>query len=415
VLLAAVLNTRIFNEEIMSWNVDSDLRSRHWEGTWMTCVTGTIVGGSEPFQGRVLIAHDWLVKWGGAERVLDELLALFPDADIVTAFRHEAVALEQPTAYHASELWAGKLPGARNHHHWFLPIEALAFFGLNSANYDVVISSSHAFSKATRSGRLGINLCYCYSPLRYAWDLYDTYLSRSPFHRRLALRLGRRVFQLADRAAARRVSHFVAISQFVARRIQTCYGRVARVVYPPVRRKVQHLTASRRRDSFLLYLGRLVPYKRVDLLIEASKRLNMRLVIAGDGHDRPRLEQLAGPRVEFLGAVSEDDAAELLASCGCFVFAAEEDFGMAPIEANSFGTPVVAYRGGAVTETMISGVTAELFDEPTVSSAAEAIRRALGRSWDEALLARNADRFSVERFRSEFRATFQSTLAGDRW
>ena len=364
---------------------------------------------------RILITHDWLVKWGGAERVLDELHALLPEADIVTAIRDKAVAMEQPTARHASELWLGKLPGARSHHQWFLPIEALAFFGLNSARYDVVISSSHAFSKATRPGRLGINLCYCYSPLRYAWDLYDTYLSRSPFHRRIALRFGRRAFQLADEAAARRVSHFVAISQFVARRIQRCYGRVARVVYPPVRSKVQHLTGTPGRDSFLFHLGRLVPYKRVDLLIEASKRLNTRLVIAGDGHDRSRLQQLAGPKVEFLGEVTEQEAAELLATCGCFVFAAEEDFGIAPIEANSFGTPVVAYRGGAMTETMISGVTAEFFDEPTVDSATDAIRRALGRSWDEGALVANAQRFSVDSFRRGFEAALNAAIAGERW
>jgi len=153
----------------------------------------------------------------------------------------------------------------------------------------------------------------------------------------------------------------------------------------------------------------------LDVLIEASQRLNMRLVIAGDGHDRPRLQQLAGRQVEFLGAVSEDEAADLLATCACFVFAAEEDFGIAPIEANLFGTPVVAYRGGAMTETMISGVTAELFDEPTAASAAKAIRRALSRSWDEALLIRNGDRFSVDRFRSDFIATFESALVGDRW
>ena len=141
----------------------------------------------------------------------------------------------------------------------------------------------------------------------------------------------------------------------------------------------------------------------------------MRLVLAGDGHDRPRLQQLAGPQVEFLGTVSEDEAADLLATCSCFVFAAEEDFGIAPIEANACGTPVVAYRGGGVPETMIEGVTAEFFDEPTAPSAAAAIQRALGRSWDEAALVRNADRFSVDRFRSEFRASVQDALTGDRW
>src|SRR5204862_63947 len=152
--------------------------------------------------------------------------------------------------------------------------------------------------------------------------------------------------------------------------------------YPPVRPKAPGWAGSQTRGSFLLYLGRLVPYKRIDLLIEASRMLNVRFVIAGDGHDKGRLQQLAGRQVEFVGTVSDNVAAELMATCGCFVFAAEEDFGIAPVEANAFGTPVVAYRGGAATETMIPGVTAEFFDEPTPSSAADVIRRALNRSWD---------------------------------
>lgn len=372
-------------------------------------------GGSERLHDRILIAHDWLVQWGGAERVLDELRVLFPQADITTAIRDEVLSLEQPTARRARELWMGKLPWARAHHQWFLPLEALAFFALDTSKYDIVISSSHAFAKATNPGHQGINLCYCYSPLRYAWDLYETYAARSPLHRRLALRIGRRGLQWADRAAAQRVSHFVAISEYIARRIRSCYERGARVVYPPVRPKGRGLVASRRRDSFLLSIGRLVPYKRVDLLIEASKQLDMRLVIAGDGHDRSRLQRLAGPRVEFLGTVSEDEAAELLATCACFLFAAEEDFGLAPIEANYAGAPVVAYRAGAVMETMIPGVTAELFDEPKVASVAAAIRKALGRSWDDNVLTRNAERFSVQRFHKEFQATLESALAGERW
>ncbi len=365
--------------------------------------------------GPLLITHDWLVTWGGAERVLEELERLFPHATLVTAIRHDAVAREHATARRVSELWVGKIPGARNHHHWFLPVEAVAFFQLPSEKYDVVISSSHAFAKAARPGRSGVHLCYCYSPLRYAWDLYDTYLSRASLHRRLALWLGRRMLKLADETAAKRVSHFVAISKFVARRIERCYGRTARVVYPPVCIKAHRSGRGRTRDRFLLYIGRLVPYKRIDLLIGAAKRLNMRLVIAGDGHDRTRLQKLAGPETEFLGAISEEVAAELLQTCACFVFAAEEDFGIAPVEANSFGAPVVAYRGGGVVETMIDGITAKFFDEPTIVSAVNAIRRALDHSWDDRLIRQNAHRFSPERFRSEFSATLESALAGERW
>ncbi len=371
--------------------------------------------GSQAFDGHVLIAHDWLVTWGGAERVLDELAAMFPEADIVTAIRANPMARDRPTARRARELWVGRLPGARDHHEWFLPLEGLGFAQLDTADYDIVISSSHAFAKAVKPGRSGVHLCYCYSPARYAWDQYETYALRSNFPRRMLLRLTRRGLQFADRSLARRVSHFIAVSQFVARRIELYYGRGAKVVYPPVSPKGPHLEGEGRRESFLLYLGRLVPYKRIDLLIEAANQLGLRLIIAGVGHDRPRLERLAGPRIEFLGAVSEERAAELLQTCACFVFAAEEDFGIAPVEANAHGTPVVAYSGGGARETMIAGVTAELFDEPTVASAANAIRRAMGRSWDDVALVRNADRFSPQRFRARFSATLNAAMRGEQW
>jgi len=217
-----------------------------------------------------------------------------------------------------------------------------------------------------------------------------------------------------DRACARRVTHFVAISEFVARRIQGVYGRGARVVYPPVSVRMQPDRASRR-EEFLLYLGRLVPYKRVDLLIGAARQMGIRTVIAGDGPDRHRLTQMAGPTVEFLGNVSDAGAAELLGTCAAFVFGGEEDFGIAPLEANAHGAPVVAYKGGAISETMQDGVTAVLYHQPTVQSLSAAIRQALSRSWNTAALRGNAERFSVARFRESFSGVVNSAVKGDRW
>jgi len=170
-----------------------------------------------------------------------------------------------------------------------------------------------------------------------------------------------------------------------------------------------------RRDDFLLYLGRLVPYKRVELLILAGQRLNRRVVIAGDGPDRGRLERFAGRGVEFLGRVSDAEAARLLDTCAAFVFCAEEDFGIAPLEANAHGAPVVAFRGGGALETMVDGVTAVLFDEPTPEAVALAIGRALTVSWDGDKLLANALRFSPERFRDEFRNVLVAALDGERW
>lgn len=366
--------------------------------------------------GRVLITHDWFVTWAGSERTLEEMLKVLPSADVVVGIRSASAHRYSHVVQQARESWLGSLPGARRHYQWFLPLEALAFLLLDTSSYDLVVSSSHAFAKAVRPGRMGVHVSYCYSPPRYLWDLYDTYSERTTHLRSIALCLGRRPMQMLDRAAARHVTHFVAISDFVARRIERVYGRAARVVYPPVALKSRaSQRVVRRRGDFLLYLGRLVPYKRLDLLLEAAKRLDVRTVIAGDGPDRRRLEAMAGPTVEFVGSVSEEEAADLFENCAAFVFCAVEDFGIAPVEANAHGAPVVAYRGGGVLETMVEGATAEFFDEPTAESLATALRRALGRSWDGTLLKKNVERFSAQRFRSEFARTVAAVLAGEKW
>jgi glycosyltransferase involved in cell wall biosynthesis len=197
------------------------------------------------------------------------------------------------------------------------------------------------------------------------------------------------------------VDRFLAISGFVAKRIERYYGREAIVVYPPVQRKGIS-KAEIPREDFVLCLGRLVPYKRVDLAIEACRWLGVRLVVAGDGPERGRLERMAGPNVEFLGEVSEDVAGRLLSTCKVFVFCGEEDFGIAPLEANAHGAPVVALRAGATVETMVEGKTAIFFDEPTGTALAASVKSALARSWDDAALRENAQRFTQARFRAEF-------------
>ncbi len=364
---------------------------------------------------RTIVAHDWLVTWAGAERCLAEILTVVPRPHVVASVvSHEVRGLNDVTRM-CRETWLARIPGTRQHHRLFLPLELLAFLSLRTKDYDLVISSSHAFAKAIRSGKLGIHLSYCYSPPRYIWDLYDTYISRASAFGKAALRLARIPLQYVDRYAARRVTHFVAISRFVADRIKRHYNRVARVVYPPVSPKPGSCFTKVRREQFLLYLGRLVPYKRVDLLLRAADRLGVPMIIAGGGPDSDRLKRLAGRTAQFLGEVDEVTAGDLLNRCACFVFAAEEDFGIAPLEANAHGAPVVAFAGGAARETMISGVTAEFFDSPTVESAMTAIHKALDRSWSDKDLRANAERFSPQRFRESFSEVLEAALGGERW
>lgn len=357
---------------------------------------------------RVLIAHDWLVSWAGAERCVEQMLAVFPGADLVVGLLHPDVRGYNAVTRRARETWLARLPGAHDAHRWVLPFEGLAFRSLPTAGYDLVVSSSHAFAKAVRAAPGARHVCYCHTPPRYLWDLYEDHLRTATPAERLALMAGVRPLRWWDRRMADRVDHFLCNSGYIADRIRRCYGREARVVYPPVDRKP--VTGARRRGVFLLSLGRLVRYKRVDLAIQAAERLGLPLVVAGDGPERARLEGLAGPRTTFLGAVSEERAGELLEECAAFVFCAEEDFGIAPIEANAHGAPVVAYRAGGVVETLVDGETVEFFDEQSVPALTEAIRRAGARSWDDARIRANARRFAPAEFRRRFREALAALL-----
>lgn len=349
---------------------------------------------------RVLLVHQWLYAWAGAERCLEQLALLMPQADIVAGIITDDMRRQHPLARRAAETWVGALPRARSSHRWFLPAHALAMSRLDTSAYDLVISVSHAFEKAVRARKSGaVHVCYCLTPPRYLWDLSDAHDAMASPLQRLALGASRPLLRRLDRAAAAGVHRFITISHYVARRVEACYGRVSTVVYPPV--AARETPVEPKRDGFLLSLGRLVPYKRVDLAIRAAEQLRVPLVVAGDGPERGRLERLAGPHTTFAGAVSEEEAGRLLSRCAAFVFCAEDDFGIAPVEANAHGAPVVAFARGGAAETMRDGETGVLFAAQTVDAVADAMRRCLGASWDGRTLRENAARFAPERFRAE--------------
>lgn len=347
---------------------------------------------------RVLLVHDWLVNWTGSERCVAELLEVFPNADLVVGVRSRSMAHFNDVARRARETWLSRLPGARSHHRWFLPLQAAAFATLDTRGYDLIISSSHAFSKMVRATGDAVHVCYCHSPPRYLWDLRDTYQQAAHGLQRMAFASAAGILRRVDRSSANRVDHFIANSGYIADRIWRCYGRHSDVVYPPVTPKPATDSQNGRGD-FLLSLSRLVPYKRVDLAIQAAEQLGLRLVVAGDGPERSKLEAMAGRHTEFVGEVSEEEAGQLMSTCAAFMFCAEEDFGITPVEANAHGAPVVGYGRGGLLETMRPGVTAEFFEEQTVDLVSAAIRRAMGRSWDSEALRSNAARFSAENFR----------------
>jgi glycosyltransferase involved in cell wall biosynthesis len=361
---------------------------------------------------RVLIAHEWLYTWAGGERCLEQILALVPHADVVVGTVLPEMRKRNPIAREARETWLGRVPGARRHHRWFLPLQAVAFSRFDTSDYDLVISVSHALGKAIRARKPGaLHVCYCLTPPRYLWDLSQVHDALAHPAQRAALRIARAPLRAMDRAAARGVHRFVSISHTVADRVRRAYGRESVVVYPPVAPRV-HRRQRAERQSFLLTLGRLVPYKRVDLVVRAVDRLGMRLVVAGDGPERARLERLAGPNCEIRGEVSESEAAELLSTCAAFVFCGEEDFGIAPLEANAHGAPVIAYARGGALETLEDGRTGVLFRDQTVEALCGAIQRCLQIRWDEEPLRGNAERFRPEHFRAGFRRALVDALAG---
>ncbi len=358
---------------------------------------------------RVLLTHDWIVAWGGAERTIEQILQVFPQADLVVGVLGRTNADLNSVTRRARESWLARLPFARSHHRWFLPLYPAAFASVDTRGYDLVISSSSAFAKSVRAPAGVPHVCYCHSPPRYLWGMQDQYRLSSERAGR-ALSLAGPFLRRVDRASAHGVDQFIANSSCVADRIRSAYGRESAVVYPPVAAKPTSGQRSHRTDAFLV-LSRLVPYKRVDLAIAAANLTGARLIIAGDGPERARLQTMAGPSVTFVGEVSELQAGNLMEQSRAMLFCGEEDFGIAPVEANAHGLPVIAYRRGGTTESLREGTSAVFFDDSVAEAVADAMHRATVMPWSDAAIRQNADRFSAHQFRTEFARIAMMALA----
>ncbi len=358
-------------------------------------------------KARVLVVHEWLLEWAGAERQLAEIMRVVPQADLIVGAASARIRAEHELPRQLRETWLARIPFARTHHRWFIPLQYPAFRGIDTRGYDLVISSSSGFGKAVRAPEGSPHACYCYSPPRYLWDLASAYDRHESTLQAMALRIGRRPLQALDRHCAAGVTTFSAISRVVAGRVERAYGKTARVIYPAVESKP---AGPRTRGKFLLTLGRLVAYKRVDVIIQAARQVGLSLVVAGDGPERARLERLAqGSAVTFTGRVDEAEGGRLMEECAAFVFCAEEDFGIAPLEANAHGAPVVGLARGALTETMTTE-TAEFFDTPEPDEVAAAIARASSRKWNDQTLRANPVRFAPEIFRAQFTEFLNAAL-----
>jgi glycosyltransferase involved in cell wall biosynthesis len=349
---------------------------------------------------RVAVAHDWLTVPGGSELVVAELLEMFPAAELFTTVYDPAPwpALIKSRPVHASFL--NRIPGATRHYPKLLPLMNRAFRSFDLSGFDLVLSSSHACAKNVRAPAGTLHVCYCHTPMRYAWD--EGFLEGEDVSPLIRPLLGPLLAHLRreDLAGAAGPDVFVANSHYVAERIERHYGRTAKVVHPPV--DVEHyLGLGRLPEDYYLAFGRVVPYKRVDLAVEACGRLGRPLKVAGDGRALEAISAAASAGTEFLGKVSDEQRDRLLGGARALLFPGEEDFGIVPVEAQAAGLPVIAYGVGGARETVRDGETGVLFDEQSPSGLAQAIERFERLRLDTQTVRANAASFGRERFRQE--------------
>ncbi|MCY3912648.1 MAG: glycosyltransferase [Chloroflexi bacterium] len=357
----------------------------------------------------VALVHDWLNQQGGAEVVLEQLHAMYPDAPVYTSFYAQDLVDPAFRQLDVRTNWLQRLPGWRTRHQAFLPLYPLAFQSTRVRDAKVVVSNVSAFCKGIQTPPGSIHVCYCLTPTRFIW-MPEAYLLREGYPAWLPRALAPLLWWMRrwDRAAAQKVTQFVAISQAVAERIRRFYGREAMVVHPPVH--TTRFAPTTEVGDYFLVVSRLIPYKRIDLAVRACTEASLPLVVVGDGRDLHSLRRMAGPTVRFAGRVSDDEVRRHMARCRAFVFPGEEDFGIAPVEAQAAGRPVVAYAAGGALETVRDGETGVLFPEPTVPSLLQALERVTDMPIDAARLVRHAAQFDASVFRSKLRRAIELTV-----
>ena len=362
---------------------------------------------------RVALVHDWLTGMRGGERVLEALVTLFPEATLFTLVHEPDRLTPSLEARPVRTSFIQGLPLAPRRFRHYLPLFPAAVERFDLSGFDLVISTSHCVAIGARTPPATCHIGYCFTPMRYAWDLREAYLAGAGPLGRLALAPLLDRLKRWDRAAGQRPGFLACISHHVAERIRRHWGREARVIYPPVR-TARFVPDGRPPEDFFLIVSALAPYKRLDVAVEAFTRLRWPLRVIGDGAEAARLRRLAGPTVSFLGWQDDRVLAEQYARCRAFVFPAEEEFGIAPLEAMAAGRPVIGYARGALLETSLDGVTGLFFAEQTPESLIDALRRFELTGFDADKIRAHALRFRQERFLEEMAAYVEECLARHR-
>jgi len=375
---------------------------------------------------RVAIVHDWLVTYAGAERALEQILTLYPEADLFSLVDflppgQRGFILDKPV----KTSFIQSLPFSRKKYRSYLPFMPFAIEQFDLSGYDVVISSSHAVAKGVLTNARQLHVCYCYTPIRYAWDLHFQYLREAKLDRGLkglAARMVLHYIRMWDVTTANRVDRYIGISHYIAKRITKIYGKEAAVIYPPV--DIATYVPQAGKEGYYLTASRMVPYKKMDLIVEAFTSMpDKKLVVIGDGPDLQKIRAKAGSNVKLLGYQPTSVMKEHLQKAKAFVYAAEEDFGIVTVEAQACGTPVIAFGKGGSLETInplraagsnndTDRPTGIFFYEQTVEALKAAVQQ-FERShqiFDAKHMRSNAERFSTERFNKEFKAFMDNAL-----
>ena len=358
-------------------------------------------------QLKIAIVHDWILNLGGAERVLKVLHEMFPDAPIYTLFYNKNFtdsflpeADIRPTFLQKTRRWIKK-------HKLLLPLVPFAVESIDLSDFDLVISSSVAFSKGLILKTKTTHICYCYSPTRFLWDWHSEYARSEKLKiRNWGVRILQHILRIWDGQSANRVDYFVAISKNVQERIRKYYRKNSTVIYPPVERRegaVKIYEKSGEAAEFYLIISRLFAHKNIDIAIEAFNKLGYPLVIIGDGPNKKNLKKISKKNITFLGELSDKDTSQYYGKCKAFIMPQEEDFGITPIEAMIYGKPVLALRRGGATEYIMENINGEFFDDPTPEVLADGIRRLNEnyKNYSPLVIKKTAERFSRQRFENE--------------
>ncbi|MFA6383483.1 MAG: glycosyltransferase [Parcubacteria group bacterium] len=359
---------------------------------------------------RIALVHDYLVQYGGAERVLKCFTELFPYAPIYTLVYDKELMHGFFEDKNIKTSFIQKLPFAKGQHRLFPQFMPMAIEQFDFSDYDIVLSDSSSFAKGIITGPETLHICYMHTPMRYAWDDCQKYTSDFSFPNiiKKLVPFAMNYIRIWDRVSAERVDHFIANSNFVAKRIKKYYKKDSVVIHPPVSTKEFHI--SEKLGDYFLIVGRMLAYKKNDIAIRAFNELGIKLKVIGRGPELKKLKKIAGPNIEFLGRIPDSELVECYSKCRAFIFPQEEDFGIVAIEAMAAGRPVISYRGGDIPEHMEEGKTGIFFDEQTVEDIICAVKKFKDEDFDPAYIRSKSLKFDREIFKSKIKDYVEKSL-----